>query len=121
MESADGVPNEKRAQPVARANGPKRPWLILNVRQNKASPMNTADQTFKLQTQLSTWSGTKMIAGWLVIVAFALSGVGIILAFVGEVRGLGALSGPLFLAAMCTMVRSQATRKIAEIQALLSS
>src|SRR4051812_35291831 len=26
---------EKRAQPVARANGPERPWLILNVRQRR--------------------------------------------------------------------------------------
>jgi hypothetical protein len=26
---------EERAQPGARANGPKRPWLILNVRQRK--------------------------------------------------------------------------------------
>jgi hypothetical protein len=27
--------NEERAQQGARANGPKRPWLILNVRQRK--------------------------------------------------------------------------------------
>ena len=26
---------EKRAEPAARANGPERPWLILNVRQRK--------------------------------------------------------------------------------------
>jgi hypothetical protein len=29
--------HEKRAQPGARANGPERPWLILNVRQDMSS------------------------------------------------------------------------------------
>jgi hypothetical protein len=36
--SLSGHPNENGAQPVATANGPKRPWLISNVGQNKTMP-----------------------------------------------------------------------------------
>jgi len=44
---------ETRAQPVATANGPKRPWLISNVRQRKMS-VNLIDRK-------------KLAVGWILI------------------------------------------------------
>jgi hypothetical protein len=84
-------------------------------------PMNTPDQTFKLQTQLSTWSGTKKVAGWLAISALALCAIGALLIFLGELRSVGDLSPVLFIVAICMLVRGQAKKKIGEIEAALSA
>lgn len=83
--------------------------------------MNTPDQIFKLQTQLSTWSGTKKVAGWLALISFALCAVGVVLIIIEEERSVGALASPLFLVGLFIWVRTQAKKKISDIEAELSS
>lgn len=83
--------------------------------------MTTPAQTFRLQTQLSTWSGTKKIAGWLAIVALALCAGSAVLIFAGKERGVVALASPLLMVVVCLLLRTQAKKKITEIEAALSS
>ena len=83
--------------------------------------MNTPDQTFRLQGQLSTWSGTKKIAGWLAIIAFVLCAIGVALILFGQERSIVTLASPFLLIAICLRLRTRATKKITEIEAKLSS
>ncbi len=84
--------------------------------------MNTPDQRFRLQTQLSQWAGTKAIAGWLAIIAFVLlSAAGVVLILAGKASRVGMLASPLLLAASCLLLRTRAKKRIGEIEAELSS
>lgn len=83
--------------------------------------MNTPEQTFRLQTQLSRWSGTKTIAGWLAIIALVLGATGVVLTLVGKESSVGVLASPLLLAVVCLLLRTRAKARIGEIEAELSS
>ena len=83
--------------------------------------MNTPEQIFRLQTQLSTWSGTKKIAEWLVVFACVLCVIGVVLYFIGEEKSVRSTVAPLSVVVICALLRREAKEKIRSIEAKLSS
>jgi hypothetical protein len=77
--------------------------------------MNTSDRIFKLQGQLSSWSGTKKVACWLAIVAVGVSVAGAI--FIGgEERRIGALAAPPPPSSSVFFFAAKLSRKFARLR-----
>jgi hypothetical protein len=78
--------------------------------------MSTPEKVFKLQTQLSESSGTKKIAGGLIVVAVLLLIWASVDAIVAKESILRAVSSPLLLVALFAHMRSEAKRRTADLE-----
>lgn len=83
--------------------------------------MNPPEQTFKLKTELSKWSGTKTVSGWFALFELARCAIVATLIITGKEKGLGELAAPTFMIVACLLLRTKAKREISRIETELCS
>ena len=83
--------------------------------------MNTPEQVFKMQTQLSDSIGTKKVAEWLIGIALLFLIWASVEAIIAKEGVLRAIASPLLLVALLVHMRSQAKRRTADLERQLGS
>jgi hypothetical protein len=82
--------------------------------------LNSADETLATQRALSDAAGLRRNAAWLLTAAVTLFLLGAGLMLAGELTLTEALRAPLSIALIASLLRSQSTRRMRELEASLA-